>query len=84
MIIDVEAWLTSICGVRSSMSRLDLLPGLWFDISPCFLTTLKQIANWVHLSSPVALFTVYIQFRGFKGIKVFPTSFDRGGMYMSP
>ena len=47
VIFDVEAWLTSI-----SMSPLNLFPGLWFDISPCFLTTLREIADWLRLASP--------------------------------
>ena len=34
VIVDSETWLTSISRVISSMSPLNLLPGLWFDIFP--------------------------------------------------
>ena len=34
VVVDAESRLTSISGVRSSMSPFYLLPGLWFDISP--------------------------------------------------
>ena len=60
MIVDVEAWVTIISGVRSSMSPFNLLPGLWFDISPCYLTTLKEIADWLYLAVDITPLLTYI------------------------
>ena len=47
---DVQAWLTSVSAIRSFLSSLIILPGLWFDIFLRFLITFKEISNWLHLA----------------------------------
>ena len=69
VIVYVEAWHTSISGVRSSMSPPNLLSGLLFDIPPCFLTTLKEIADWLRLASPVDIIYNFDEVKGFRASK---------------
>ena len=52
MIVDEGKLLISISGVKCSVSSRSLLVDLCVDISPCFSTTLKEIADWLRLASP--------------------------------
>ena len=52
MIVDVEELFISISGVKCSVSSRSLLVDLCVEVSPCFLKTLKEIANWLRLASP--------------------------------
>ena len=52
MIVDVEELLVRICGVKCSMSSRSLLVDICLNVSPCFLITLKEIADWLCLTYP--------------------------------
>ena len=56
MIVDEQELLISISGVKCSVSSHSLLVDLCVDISPSFLMTLKEIADWLHLASPYIIY----------------------------
>ena len=51
MIVDVDDLLISISGVKCSVLSRSLLVDLC-AVSPCFLMTLMEIADWLHVASP--------------------------------
>ena len=55
MIVDVDDLLISISGVKCSVLSRSLLVDLCADVSPCFLMTLMEIADWLHVASPDAI-----------------------------
>ena len=58
MIVHEEELLISVSCVKCSVSSRSLLVYLCDDISPCFLITLKEIADWLRLAS---LNDIYIE-----------------------
>ena len=52
MIVDKEELLISISDVKCSVSSCSLLVDLCVDVCPCFLITLKEIADWLCPRSP--------------------------------
>ena len=52
MIVDVDDLLISISGVKCSVLSRSLLVDLCADVSPSFLMTLMEIADWLHVASP--------------------------------
>ena len=55
-IIFMEKLLISISSVKCSVSSRSFLVDHSVDVSPCFLITLKEIADWLRLASPVDIY----------------------------
>ena len=56
MIVNMEELIISISGVECYVSSRSLLVDPCVDVSPYFLITLKEIADWLRLATPDGIY----------------------------